>query len=203
MEIANLVLYVSYIVWAIIPFRQFKGAFFYYFLLLAIEDPLARVLIKNFHFVQIKTHLLFSVFIMVAIIKQKQFPRYIKYLIPFAVLYISGILFVDASNEAYGNNLRLILAMFHVILFVIFLKYLVVQIKKEMVFNLFLLVLVLYEGLIVFKFILYGLGIQGGILFFYLTGIFQIFIGLFFIAVRGDNPKLFIKLQDPRGQLAE
>lgn len=203
MEIAQLFSYISMVIFAIIAIRQFGGNYFYYFLILAIEDPLAHLLIKTIHFPQMKLHVLFSFFVLYSVIKLKEINKSILYFIPLSVVYLIASTYADVSSVEIKNQMRMFIGIMHTIILLVIIKRVIFDIKLKSTLNLFLFALALYESITVFKFIMAVLELYKGFLFFYLALFFQILLALFFIMFRDDNPKLLIKLSDPKGPLPE
>lgn len=191
------------VIFAIIPIRQFGGNYFYYFLFLAIEDPLSTLLIKSLHFHQLKIHVLFSFIVLYAIVKQKEINKSILYFIPISVIYLFASSYADVSSIETQKLLRMIVGITHCFILLVIVKRVVFDIKVKITLNLFLFVLALYESITVFKFIMAILELSRGLLFFFLSAGFQVLLALFFILFRDDNPKLLIKISDPNGPLPE
>jgi len=200
MELAKLILNVSKVVFALTPFRQYGGSFFYYFLLLAIEDPLANILIKTIKLPQLIIHLLFSYLLILFILKPKQFLKYLLYSIPLIIAYFYLISFFDFSDPGVKSYVKIIIGIAHIIIIAALIRKLINRIKANFEVSLFLCILIFYESITVFKFIVYGLGLSNGMLLFFMATGFEILIGIFFIFFRDDNPKLLIKLDHSRGQ---
>ena len=197
MELARLLLNISIIVFLLPPIRQYRGRFFYYFLLLAVNDPIARLLLlKPFFMPQLKIHILFSFFLLISIIWQNKFFKIIIFSIPIIILYFYGMSFVNTSFVEVANTLRIIIGFLHVIIFFALSKMTMVELREKMGINLFLVILLFYEATMLLKFIVYGFGMSKGLLFFFMTLAIEILLAIFFICFRDDNPKLLIKISD-------
>jgi hypothetical protein len=184
MLIAKIFLTISMIIFMLPPFRQYNGRFFYYFLILAIEDPIARVFELSFHFHPIIVHLLFGILLVLAVLKYEKFLKYALYSVPFLIVGGIGISFLNVEV------LRILLALTHIIIFFIVAKLAVIFIRDTKGINFFHIMLILYESSIILKFITLVLNIHNGILLFYITLAFELFLGLFFSLFRDDSPKV-------------
>jgi hypothetical protein len=190
MLIAKIFLTVSMIVFMLPPFRQYNGRFFYYFLILAIEDPIARILEYSFHFHPIIVHLLFGVLLVLAVLNYEKFLKYALYSAPFLLVGGIGISFIKVEI------LRILLALTHVIIFFIIAKQAVIFIRDKKGINFFHIMLILYESSIILKFITLVFNLSNGITLFYITLAFELFIGLFFSFYRDDNRKIMFFVQE-------
>lgn len=203
MNIAFIILYVSMFIFLFPPFRQYKGPYFYFFFLLAVEDPVAKLLKELFWIYQAKVHVIFSIFLVMSILNIKNVRKYFNISIPIIIISIIGISFLDNTNKDNINLLRITVGLFHLVIFFIFVKKSVIFLRENMGINIFQTMLILYESTIILKFIIYILNIPKGMLFFYITTAFEWFLGLFFAFYREDNPKLVIYIKDKAEQLPE
>ena len=175
------------------PTRQFKGTFFFYFLILAIEDPLGVFVIKNFGIYQGVVHSCFSIFLLISILKPEDFLKSLRLLIPIvAVVYILMVYLFSQWGWDF-KGIRLGIGLAHIIIFIALAKSTVIFIKAKLSINLFHIMLLLYEASVITKFIVYSLYSSKGFFFFYLTLAFELLLGLFFTFFKDDNPKLIIK----------
>lgn len=94
----------------------------------------------------------------------------------------------------YAINISIIIQMvIHFIIFISFLKVLVVFFSENRKLLLFHLMLVVYEFSLLLKFFVYYHEVEVGPVYYYVTTAFQIIIGIFFVFVNEINsPKLTI-----------
>ena len=195
MELAKLLIKISMIIFLLPPIRQYGGRFFFYFLILALNDPLADYL-RYWSFPQLKIHIIFSIFLLISVIWSKKFIKIVLFSIPFIALYFYGMTFVNTSYIEVANTLRIIMGFMHIFIFITVSKMAIVELREKMGINLFLVVFLFYEATLILKFIVYGFGMSKGLLFFFMTLGFEILLAIFFICFRDDNPKLLIKIND-------
>jgi hypothetical protein len=192
MAVASFLIYVSIVFYCFPPIRQFGGRYFYYFLILAIEDPVCKLLVPLIHYPQVKVHFAFSFFLLLSIIKPNEFLKYL------AVIFVPVFLFTEGISHflsiTFGNfaGIRMGIGLLHIVIFAAICKLAALYIKEKMGVNLFHIMLLLYEATVIIKFIVYVLSSSGGILFFFATLAFEIFMCVFFVIYRDDNPKLII-----------
>jgi len=185
MSIPYIINYLLLITWLLIPFKQAKTSFFLYFLLYAISS--AFVLIDQT--LQI-VHLAYfylgvGFFLIISLYNFKKIPHYIFFLT--GVLIISIILPFILSIEI----ITVCLVIQHIAIFFIILKRTVLYINEYEKLNLFQFILLLYEITLITRFIVVIGNIKTGIIFFYLTAAFGIFIGIFFLFYNELNsPKI-------------
>lgn len=196
MKIALIILYVSMFVFLFPPIRQYKGQYFYFFLALALEDPIARLLIGTIGIYQIKVHIIFSILLIYSVLNIKKMRFYILFGIPILIIAIIGLLFVDLSNKENFSSLRVIIGFIHIGIFFIFVKKAIILLRDNLSINLFQLMLILYESSIILKFFIFVLSIKQGILFFFITSAFELLLGLFFAFYREENPKLTFHIKE-------
>ena len=111
-------------------------------------------------------------------------------------LVFEEILLLSHQNEIYRYEYMdvLIITAIHLFILLKFLEHLIINFAHKTNINFFLVVLVLYELTILTKNIEVLTGLTLGYTYFYITGIFEIFIGLFFILFKEGNPKLILQL---------
>ncbi len=190
MTIPILIGNITSIVWLIIPFRQIRTKFFFFFLIYGISSALMLLndilLIHPAYF-----YLVLDFFLIISLFNFKKFPNYVLFLI--GVLIISIIL-------PFLLSIRIItvcLIIQHAVIFFIILKRTILYSYREEKLNLFQFVLLLYEITLVTRFLVVLHNIKTSIIFFYLTAAFGILIGIFFLFYNVENsPKFSIASKD-------
>lgn len=187
MYLATIIVYISILVWLLPPFRQLKGGYFLYFLLLGYSDPLGLFLLKLYGINLICTHLVIAVFLTLFVIYYNNNLNItwivILCILCFMVLWI-GNKSLNYFSLIFLNSL-------------IFIQILIPTIKDFYFrngINLYYSVLLLYELGVILKYIVFAYSGLSGIYLFYLTSAFEILIGLFFIFYNLNNSP-FIRLQ--------
>ena len=178
---------ITTLIWCIVPFFQQKSKYFFYFLLLAVMGL--------YSFVAVKTELLPILNILIPsslLLTVSLFKDFFKK--NWIVLLISASPFFFLANYFPHQTIMFIML---ILLFIVFLL-LCFQVVKETLqtdkLNIVWVMLVLYQLSHVLKFIPILREELSGIVFFVVTNIVQILLGVFFIFAREDNPKMIIKI---------
>jgi hypothetical protein len=185
MYLAKVIINISILFWLLPPFRQIKGGFFLYFLILGYSDPLGFMLIRlriNPYY----THFVIA-FLLVLSVMYYNKTLTLKWIVPL-ILFLFFFLW-------RGNNETLIvpIMVFH---FIIFLQIVIssakeFQIKQKI--SVYFPILLIYELTIILKFVALEINFNPGFYLFYMTSAFEILVCLFFIFYNLDNSPL-IKL---------
>ncbi len=181
--------YISIIVWLIPPIRNYKGKFFYYFVFLAISDPISIILRE----LSIPSRFISYLFVglsfcyLLSIISKEEIAKY-KYFI------IASFLFIVLLNIVVNKNYMITLSYIaiHWIIFMIFLKYFITS-YVERIFNFFFFMLMFYELTIISKYLAILTEKNNATAFFIIATIFQIAFGLFFSIFREDKTGIVLK----------
>lgn len=188
MIIAKLISYLSTFVWIFPPLRQFRGRFFYYFLILAITDPVS----KTFHYFRLEwsipLFLLFSAGLLLSLPGQTRYLR-LPYLIPALILYIAAVYFLQIPD------LIILMGILHLMIIFVLFKYTINYVFKNGMIQLFHLLLLTYEVSMLLKFINVIFELHAGVVTFnFITG-FQVILGILFCFIREESPKLALKFR--------
>jgi len=194
MELATIIFRSSMFIFLLPPIRQFRGRYFYFFLTLAVEDPLGSFLVHKAHFDWEIVHIVFSVLLLTAIIKPEKFLKKSLHFLPFFLFVILFYYIFKNYYKFVHGSLEFGIGLMHFIIFVALIKQSILLIRERMEINIFQILLILYETSIISKFITYSLLETKGLIFLFITLAFELILGLFFSIFRSDNPKLFIRL---------
>ena len=183
-------LFSSIIVWLCIPFRQRHSQYFYYFFILAISDPIVYVFRKFglIHYTII--YLLLGELLLLSLFRKKELSNKMIY-------FLTCFLTIDLAYVIIPGKYVAVflLILVHTLIFFRFIYILVMNISLKNVIQMFTVILVLYEITIITKFINILTNFTDAYIYFIITTIFEIFIGLFFIIFREDNPRLLLQLK--------
>jgi len=187
MPVEKIIVYISTFFWLFPPFRQYKGRFFYYFLILALSDPLAII---NYSFIGIPHHFIHSLAGLLLLYSFDSIGYLKKYLAANIIFILAFFLFLFLLD----NLLYLILAL-HLLILYRFLRLSVLNtfIKNEL--NIFLFLLVFYEISVIVNLIVFISKSNLGVVFYYLTLSFQILVAIFFTIFREDSSILKLKFR--------
>lgn len=179
---------ISTLIWCTIPFRQFSKKYFYFFYFYGIAEPLTAYLRIIFHSPSNIFYLVFHYLMLISIFPPK-FVR--KYKIPLSVLFIAiTVIYILSGLYTY---LLIIGILDFLILYQFFIDIFNSAFKQRLI-NLFLFVLILNFILEIFQYLGIYFGYLNGYFYFYTVLTFEMFIGVFLLIFREDNPKLLIKI---------
>ncbi|MDP2037099.1 MAG: hypothetical protein Q8L04_06920 [Ignavibacteria bacterium] len=181
-------IFASIVVWLFTPIRQYKTRYFWFFLVLALTDPIVTVVAKNFLIVASKLYVPFNVLFFFSLIDYKKITVY-KILFYLTIIVLGYFSFIHVWE--YG------VFFFTAILFLV----LVLIIKQSFQFviekgsiNIFHMALIFYQALNVFKSLSMLLNFSTGVWFYFISNVVQIFLGIFFALYREDDPRFLVRV---------
>ena len=167
-------------VWLIPPFRQFRGKYFYFFLILALMDPISigfRLLFKQP--IPLGVYSFSTYFLLLSLFSFETYKKHLMLLISVSLLTFLLIFF----GFNHSQNL-LAIVLFHFGIFFIILKKFITTYTLDGHIKVFYLFFIFYELTIIIKFFNVFFGFADATAFYYITTIAQIIFGLFFSIVR-------------------
>lgn len=183
--ILKILVYASIIVWLFPPIRQFRTNKFYFFLVLALMDPIAFLYSEIFKYQISFNYYLAANYLLLVSVLWNNNKSEIKYsLIVGGIFYLILLFTINFSS----NDHLLILIIIQVIILLVFLKIFIVEYAFNSRFSFFYLVLVFYMLTNISKFLIILIGLADATAFFIITTIAQIFFGLFFSLYRENKP---------------
>jgi hypothetical protein len=209
-DLSKLLFFSSMVIWLFPPFKNYRGKYFWYFVLLAGGDPLSFVIRfiakENFttlYYLFVSFLLLMSVFSKEQVIKYKYvwLEAFIVVLSPTLYNVVKYVIVLKGSFlhilslhqlNMYGVLSYLTIIILHLIIFLVFLKEFIVKYVSEKKFSFFLLFLFAYELTVILKLLNILVGYADATAFFIITSIAQIIFGLIFSIHREDKIGLTI-----------
>lgn len=190
-SIYDFIFFSSIFIWVFPPFRNFRTFFFWYFLVLAVNDG-AYFIIKIFSTSSNFISYLIISYILLIVLQKKEFIK--KY---YLYLSLTGILIIFLSFYFSNTNLDVILfSLIHLSITIRILFLFILYVANKRAINIFYLVLIFYELTVLIKFLNYFSRFNiDAIAYFYITTIFELLLGLFFSIFREDNPRLVFQLK--------
>lgn len=183
----NIILYTSIVFWLIPPFRQFNGKYFYFFLILALNDPIAllfQTIKLPTNFITISSVILLAISIMSFKLSKQTWLL----LFPSLILISYGI----GLLSFYVQLWILLFGHFFILLYI--LRTATLNIFKTSTLNFFYFGIVFLEVTYITRLIAVLSDMNSGVIFYILTGFFQILIALFFSFFREDSKSIQINL---------
>lgn len=186
-ETFKILFFVSIVVWLFPPIRQYRNKYFFFFLVLALADPLSILLrVTSTYYTDYSYFILVNYLLFLSIIERNTLNKYKTLWIVFSFIFISIFFFT------FQSKLLLILLLFTnaTIIFTFLKSYIIEFVNQKN--NLFLLCLIFYQLTNISKILNLLLGFADATAFFIITTIFQIAFGLFFSIFRENNSKIVL-----------
>lgn len=189
MTIEKLISITSMIIWLIPPVRNLSTKYFFYFFILAIEDPLVVFVLSKFHLVHNLLLPFFTLLLLYSLVDKKSKKLV---MMTFVVFFILVLTFDVSFQIAMLSNVLL-----HFFILGIIISDFLSYFDNHQSINFFLLLLISYEFIGISKNLLWLLDLTKGIVIFYSGAFFQIFLGITFTIWNVNNsPKFKIKWMD-------
>ena len=187
MYLAKILIYISILIWLLPPFRQLKGGYFLYFLILGYSDPLALLLLKFIKLNANYTHLIVAFLLAISILYYAKNLNVKWGIILFLFLILS--LFINIREIRYFSIIS-----FHGLILSQLLILSIKEFYQESKINLYYFVLLVYELATIFKYIAFVYNYTSGVYYFYLSAAFEMLICIYFIFFNFQNSP-YIKAQ--------
>ncbi|PKL83349.1 MAG: hypothetical protein CVV24_05365 [Ignavibacteriae bacterium HGW-Ignavibacteriae-3] len=187
MNIQLIISFSSMFFWIFPAARQYKTQLFWYFLVLALMDPLSIIIHSATHYPY--TTSLFTSILLYAVLYSEVKTGTLKYLLALVITIMLISLF---NLVPFGMIFRIICNL--IIIFFFFKRTLlfVADTGKLNVFHLFLLI---EEISLVLKLVIVVYRVDAGDILFHITTAFQLLIAVFFSLYREDDKRLLINLR--------
>jgi len=189
MSIASILVYISSFLWILPVLRQYRENYFYFFLVLALADPvnIISVFVLNI-FPNYFIHAIAGLLLFYSIsFKVEDLLHYWYANIIFIILFLIALFLIE--------NLLFIILFLHFLILIKFIKIAIVKLHQTGELNWFFLVLILYEISVVTKVLIFISATETGNIYFYLTLVFQYLIAIFFAIFREGSSLLRIRLR--------
>ena len=189
--LSRLLFYINFIIWLVPPFRQYKGGFFFYFLILALTDIFGILIFYSFgisspYFYAPSSFALFLISL-----------YYLQYIKPGLILSNILIFILGSALFLVFNNLRILIslmALFHFQTFCLFIIYFVRKLFVRNILYTYFLFLIFYEFTVIVKSLSYVLDIKTGLTIIHILNILEVLICLYFIIYnQKTNPRIYLK----------
>jgi hypothetical protein len=191
--ITRLISYAGIVIWLLPPFRQYKGGYFLFFLVLALTDPIANFFYTLFKYNLIYIYVFSSFILLFVAINHLRYLKTSIVIVNVAVSLFSLILLYEINNI---NIIMGLMFFFHFEIFCCFIIFMVQKLVARNIFYSYFLVLVFYEFSILVKFITFIIDRKTGAPINYLMDIIELFIGAYFILFNlKTGPRIRLKPQ--------
>lgn len=187
-DFSRFLFFTSVIVWLIPPFKQYRGRYFYFFLILACLDPIGLIFIFILKiYLPAQIQILFSYCLLLSLIEKDILLKYWIWILAIALVLFSPTIFHFKRQE-----ITFVLILLELGITLIILKNLITGLVSSGKLSIFHVVLLTYEFTAIAKFSNLLIGFADANAFFMLTTIAQIGFGLFFSIFREDKSGLVI-----------
>lgn len=191
MMLPRLIATLSIIVWLFPPIRQFKGKFFFYFLILALLDPLLELIHLFIHLNPIEFYSIGNLLLIISLLSFSKLQKYMGYLI------LITIITTWLSFSLGIREVIMIIILEHLVILIFLLRVTLLDINDNRHINLFYIILDFYILSIIFKFFGTLIDLRFSLFYFYITSAFEILIGTFFILYNEKNsPKVKLRFKN-------
>ncbi len=180
----------SDVTWFLAAIRQSKREYSYYFVPLGMAgmtDFLITCLRQNANYATIFVFL-FSFFTFINLFDKK---LYSIFKVPIIIIGATLVYFFDMH---YNKYVLVVIILLHSIILLFFLRLFIKNSFTNLKFDIFLLPIVIYETSLLMRFFFALTGTNIGYLYYLITSILEVFIGIFFTIFTEDSPALQIKL---------
>jgi hypothetical protein len=168
------------IVWTLPLLKQFKGGYFFYFLIMAIT-PISSVL--GYYFLKLIPFTIYVIMAYGLLLSLHYYKN--KKIKKILYLFLIPITFITYYNNSQYDLVSIIILHIFIILYII--NFLLKYLYNTNSMNLYFFVFIIYESSIVLKMITFLTNIQTGKLYFYITSVFELVIGIYFIFYNIEN----------------
>lgn len=185
MEIIRAVEYISTFIWLFPPIRQYKGNYFYFFLVLALIDPISDAVYSLTAINPMRMYAACTLYLIFGALRVKLTKPNLFYILVFSIIdfYLSLSLSYDLT--------KLYLVFLLTILFFIILRKTVICTFDKGQINLFYFILTLYLISVITKILITFTQFNTGVFYFYITTAFEILVALYFIFYNEINSPKF------------
>ena len=193
MDLSELPVTVSILIWLLVPIRQFSSKYFYFFLIIGVTDLIVRL---NRYFDLSMNNSLYVLMAFLLIVSLLSANKRNK-ILPYYVVTIFIIFLALYFNSYFMLEFYVLIILNLFILVQVFLHFFNHTLEKNEI-KLFYLVFLLYQIITVAKLFNIITTTFGGFFYFIISTVFQIVIGLFFCFVNVNKPEFSFKFSSSK-----
>lgn len=187
--LTKLLFFSSIFIWLFPPIRHYRRKFFKFFLLVAITDPLALLFVFTFKSnPPLLYYIVLNFLIYTTLLTTKTIIKFRLSLIISLIILCLPTIF--GLNELFNHSIILIL---YFIIFLLFLKFFIIEYVQNDTINFFYLALMFLELTTILKILNVIIGFTDAASYYITTTIFQILFGLFFSIFREDKHRIILR----------
>ena len=179
------------LLWVFPAFRQLKGRYNIYFILLAFEGLISSF-IRVYHITNLINYLQVGTsFLLPLCLLDRNRKSAFDYLYIITAILIMALIVPEHKIAM----LVITLIVLHLFIFTVFLKDFVWETVTNKSFNIYIIALITYELSVLVRLFYAANGTSMGLYYYLVLTILEIFIGIFFTIFRENNPKLHIQVK--------
>lgn len=178
----------SLVFWLLPAIRQYKTDLFFYFLILALMDPLVMLARFSPVFIMYNVYVILS-FLMLLMFVYLNMKKIFFYIFASVSLILSVLSFYASMTYCYD-----LLVITHIGILFFFIRRALFFVAANSNVNIFQIVLILYETSVILKILTFLTNAEVGQLYHLVTTVFQIFIAVFLTIFKEDNPRMSLKI---------
>lgn len=185
MPLTELIYNLNVFFWLLPVFRQYRDGYFYYFLVLAISEPLFLLCLHTLKIYPMYFYLAVSYFSLLAVLYYK---KRLKISFALSALILTIFFYADLLSASAG------IFLLHFIIFYNILDIFMKETITSQRINLYFVVMLFYEATILLKMAVKIMDFSSGIYFYYIITAFDIFVAIYFIFCNiRTSPKLKLR----------
>jgi hypothetical protein len=170
-----IIIIVSMIIWILVPFKHYKTSFFYFFLILALSDPIRFGLFMTFKIAPMKMSPVIFLLVTFSLLDKKYF-----YISIITSLFYCFILFYLRISQNITMDISFII---QIVVALLILYRILHYLNENKAINLFHIILMTYLLINIFKYLAMMLNYEQGVASFYLGSFSQIIFGIIFFFI--------------------
>ena len=189
MNFEYLAAYISTFAYLFPPFRQYRGKYFLFFLILALGNPITLLIVFSIHLDPKRIVCLIAWSMLLALVRFGSSKRLFIIKVSFSLFLLVGIFLIPV------DFVQLISITIDYLILVYFLKEAIIYYKDSSSIHSGFVVLILYSMGLIFKLYLAISSLQLGHIYYYIMDLFEIIVAIFFTIYKVENSPKF-KLQN-------
>lgn len=196
MNVIKLIQFVSYTIWALPPFRQYKGKFFYYFLFVAISDPFSMLI--HSYLRPVPSNISFVLALFGSLVSIISINKRIRWTLVISVLV--AVLTLGFSLPNWDIAYILCVLLFLILYYST--RHIAVFALKNRYMSFFHFLFLIYNASLLIKLINAMVDPYMGAVYFYSTTIFELILGILFCFFREEDKRFALKLSKKQNSIS-
>lgn len=188
MLISRIIVYLSALLWLVVPIRQWKEKYFSYFFILSLTDPFVMLLRTYFPSVYpFQIYMISTMLLVVSLLN-----------INSKKIFLWSGAFLTGTALAFSVNifkLAIPLTIVHTVILLILVRKITIRIIESAGIKIFHCLFLMYQMTMTLKFFMVITNTRMGILYFYVTSFFEILIALYFSLSKEGSSRVVLRIE--------